>query len=84
MHENMCCFGKKDDEFHTFASELSGVADIIVLSETWFSSNTCHDVQGYTGFHTYCANKQEAVSLSLSEIVTHRPIGQFFSVSCIL
>ena len=44
-------------EFHSFASELNRAADVIVLSETWFSSNTCHDVQGYTGFHTYCADK---------------------------
>ena len=28
-----------------------------MLSETWFSANTCHDVQGYTGFHTYRADK---------------------------
>ena len=28
-----------------------------MFSETWFSANTCHDVQGYTGFHTYHADK---------------------------
>ena len=39
------------------ASELNCAADIIVLSETWFSVNTCHDIQGYTGFHTCRADK---------------------------
>ena len=44
-------------EYHSFASELNRVADVIVLSETWFSANNCHYVQGYTGFHTYHADK---------------------------
>ena len=45
------------DKFHSFASELNRVAEAIVLSETWFSANTCRDVQGYTGFHKYRADK---------------------------
>ena len=52
-----CSFGKIFDEFHSFASELNRAADVVVLSETLFSANTCHDVQGYTGFHTYRADK---------------------------
>ena len=28
-----------------------------MLSETWFSANTCRDVLGYAGFHTYRADK---------------------------
>ena len=44
-------------EFHSFASELNRAADVIVLSETWFSANTCHSVQGYTGFHAHRADK---------------------------
>ena len=51
MHENICAFENNYDEFHSYASELSRAADVIVLSEKWFSANTCHDVQGYTGFH---------------------------------
>ena len=48
MHENKRSFDKIFDKFHSFASELNRAADVIVLSETWFSANTCHDVQGYT------------------------------------
>ena len=40
MHENVRSFGKFFDEFHSFVSELNRVADVIVLSETWFSANT--------------------------------------------
>ena len=36
---------------------LNHKADVIVLSKTLFSANTSHDVQGYTGFHTYRADK---------------------------
>ena len=57
MHENIRSFVKFFDEFHSFASELNRAADVIVLPETWFSANTCHGVQGYTGFHTYLADK---------------------------
>ena len=57
MHENIRYFENFFDEFHSFASKLNRVADAIVVSETWFSANTCHDVQGYTGFHTYRADK---------------------------
>ena len=57
MHENIHSFGIFFDEFHSFASELSRAADVIVLSEKGFSANTCHDVQGYTGFHPYRAGK---------------------------
>ena len=58
MHENIRSFGKFFDEFHSFASELNRAAGVIVLSETWFSANTCHDIQGYTGFHTYRPDKR--------------------------
>ena len=46
LHENIRSFGRNVDEFHSFASELSRAADVIVLSKTWFSANTCRDVQG--------------------------------------
>ena len=80
MHENIRCFGKMFDDFHAFAAELSRAADDIVLSETWFSANTCHDAQGYTDFHTYRADKTGGgVSVAcLSEIVTPRPIWPIF------
>ena len=57
MHENIRSFWKFFDEFHSFSSELNHAADAIVLSETWFSANTCRGVLGYARFHTYRADK---------------------------
>ena len=57
MYENICSFMNFFDKFHLFTSELSLAADVIVLAETCFSANTCHDVQDHTGFHTYRADK---------------------------
>ena len=78
MHENICSFGKFFDEFHSFASELYRVADVIVLSETWFSVNTCHDVQGYTGFHIYRADKPGGgVSVFIRKCYTSTHLAKF-------
>ena len=69
---------KNDDEFHPFASELSRSANVIVLSETWLSANTCHDVQGYTGFHTYRADKTlDGVSVVARNCYTSTHIANF-------
>ena len=74
MHENIRSFGKFCDDFLSFASEFNRAAGVIVLSETWFSANTCHDIQVTPAFKHIMLTKQEAVSPCLLEIVTHRPI----------
>ena len=78
MHESICSMGNFLDEFQSFAPELNHAADVIVFSETWFSANTCHDVQGYTGFHTYRSDKTGGGVSCLLEIVTHQPIWPNF------
>ena len=45
MHEDIRSFLKIYDKFHSFVSALNRAADVIVLSRTWFSANTCHDDQ---------------------------------------
>ena len=77
IHENIRSFGNFFDEFHSFESELNRAADVIVFSETWFSANTCHCVQGYTFIHIVLS-KQEAVPLCSLEIVIHQPIWPNF------
>ena len=78
LHENLRSFGKFFDEFHSFASELSRVTDVIVFSETRFSANTCHGVQGYTGFHTYRADKTGGgVSVSIRNCYTSNHMAKF-------
>ena len=67
------------DEFHSFASELNRAADVIVFSETWFSANTCHAVQGYKGFHTYRADKTGGGgSVFIRNCYIHQPIWPNF------
>ena len=71
-------FWEKFDEFHSFASELNHAADVIVLSETCFSANTCHDVQGHTGFHTYRADKTRGgVSVFIRNCYTSTNMANF-------
>ena len=49
-----------------------------MLSETWFSANTCHDVQGYTSFHTYRADKTGGgVSVFVSNCYTSTHMANF-------
>ena len=78
MHENIHSYGFFFDEFHSFASELNRAADVIVLSETRFSASTCHDIQGYTGIHTYCADKRGGgVSVFFRNCYTSTHIAKF-------
>ena len=48
LHENVRYFGNNFDEYIIFSSEFGRAADVIVLSEAWFSVNNCHNFQGYT------------------------------------
>ena len=78
MHENIRSFGKIFDEFHSFASELNHAAGVIVFSKTWFSANTCHGVQGYTGFHTYRADETGGgVSVFIRNCYTSTHMAKF-------
>ena len=78
LHENIRSFKRNFDEFHSFTSELSRAAVIIVLSETWFSANTCRDVRGYTGFHTYRADKSgSGVSEFVRDCYTSTHVANF-------
>ena len=54
------------------------MADVIVLTETWFSANTCRDVRGYTGFHTYRADKSGGgVSVLVRDCYTSTHVANF-------
>ena len=78
MHENIRSFGFFFDEFHSFATGLNRAADVIVWSETWFSANTCRDVQGYSGFHTYRADKSgDGVSVFVRDCYTSTHVADF-------
>ena len=69
------------DEFHSFASELSRSADVILLSDTWFAASTCsgiRDVQGYAGFQTYRDDKSGGgVSVFVRDGCTSTHVANF-------
>ena len=49
-----------------------------MFSETWFSANTCHGVQGYTGSHTYLADKTGGgVSVFIRNCYTSTHMAKF-------
>ena len=49
-----------------------------MLSETWFSANTCRDVQGYSGFHTYRADRSGGgVSVCVRDCYTSTHVANF-------
>ena len=51
---------------------------LLLFSETWFSANTCHGVQGYTGFHTYSADKTGCgVSVFIRNCYTSTHLAKF-------
>ena len=67
LHENIRSFGRNFYEFHSFASELSRAA-----------ANTCRDVQGYAGFHTYRADKSGGrVSVFVRDCYTSTHVANF-------
>ena len=65
LHENTRSFGRKFDEFHSFASELSRAADVIVLSETWFSAILVVMFRDTLAFIHAVLTNREAASLCL-------------------
>ena len=80
MHENMR-FRKNVWRISFICVWIRSLQDVIVLSETWSSANTCHDVQGYTFLH-YTYNPDTTVG-GVSVLIrncdtstTHRTISQ--------
>jgi len=53
MHMNIRSYSRNSSEFFTMMAALPRKPDVLVLSETWFSSDTVDDMDGYAGFHVY-------------------------------
>jgi hypothetical protein len=51
FHHNIMSFNKNFDELSVFLDKFNTPIDVMVLTETWFSSQLVYDVQGYTGYH---------------------------------
>ena len=53
IHQNIRSFNCNGDDFLLFLNNLSRSPSVIVLSETWFSENNFHDIDGYLSYHTF-------------------------------
>jgi len=53
FHINVRSFNKNADELTIFLSQLPTKPTVIVLSETWFSSNNSADLVGYRAVHVF-------------------------------
>lgn len=55
FHHNIRSFSKNIDELSATLDQINvnGVIDIIVLSETWFTEESCTELESYSGFHVH-------------------------------
>ena len=53
FHQNIRSFNRNYDYLSVFLGKFNKSIDIIALSETWFSDNFTHDIEGYKSFHSY-------------------------------
>ena len=57
LHQNIRSFNKNYDNFSGYISEIDKKLDVIVLSETWFSTDKVGEINGFSGFHTFRTNR---------------------------
>ena len=62
---NIQCFDAKIDEFTAFLHEIKLIPEIIILTETWFSPQTCRELPGYKGYHCTRPNINDRGGISI-------------------
>ena len=53
VHQNIRSFGHNVNEFNVLIDNLKFYPEILVLTETWFSTGTCTEILGYEGYHVH-------------------------------
>jgi len=53
LHLNVRSFNKNSDCFCLFIGKLAVMPDVLVFTETWFSSDTVTELDGYNSYHVY-------------------------------
>jgi hypothetical protein len=53
IHQNIRSFNRNGDELIMYLNQLSVNIDVLILTETWFSSGNVSDIPGYRGYHTH-------------------------------
>lgn len=68
LHMNIRSFNCNIDEFTLYLRGLELHVDVLILTETWFSVDNCHDILGYKSYHSYRKNKRGGgVSIYVNE-----------------
>ena len=65
---NIRSFNANIDEFRVFISHLNVTPKVLVVTETWFSHDTCQNLPGYNSFHsTRLSGRGGGVSVYVKE-----------------
>ena len=57
FNQNIRSFNQNFDSLSVFLSEIEKNIKIIVLTETWFTKDSCCSIEGYRGYHSYRSDK---------------------------
>ena len=55
FNQNIRSFNQNFDSLSIFSSEIERNIEIILLTETWFTKDSC--IEGYRGYHSYISDK---------------------------
>jgi len=58
IHLNIRSYSKNSEEFHILLDTLKMTPDVIVITETWFSSNYSADLFGYRSYHIFRGDRR--------------------------
>ena len=58
MHINSRSYTRNFDEFGVLLDTLNRLPDVLVVTETWFSSDTSREISGYYGYHLFRSGKR--------------------------
>ena len=83
MNFNIQDFDSKIDEFSVFLDRISIAPQIVILTETWFSPETCRKIPGYKGYHCTRAGLRDrgGVSIFILETLNLKCVHYSFNVS---
>ena len=63
FHLNIRSYNAHMHDLSVFLDSLKILPSVIILTETWFSHDTCSDISGYTSYHMYRDGRGGGVSI---------------------
>ena len=77
---NIRSFNKNFDDFSTFLDQLKFMPDILIITETWFSSGSRGEISGYKGFH--CSRPMDRRGGGVSIFVSRSLTAKILTIEC--